>query len=294
MEWQQCLERTSTNQSIGLTVSLSEFTVMAAQSVHELIPAKTSAPVGARSGLGARVSISVLPRQTLTTRDFLGGDSGRVIPDPIPNSVVKPSNVDGTAEVTLWESRTLPGSYSESPWRFFSRGFRFSNGLPRGWRQRRGRVASGASEDGTRHHRVAGKLPQPARALIVPRRREREEGLMAARVWKAGVVAALIALGGAGAMVPRIARARVQAALDERCHRTLESVCTFADARLAVDGVLVRDLTVRARGGRYVARAHRVGLRLRWARLLFGLPQQVDVEIDGVSLRGREIGRAHV
>ena len=46
----------------------------------------------------------------VTTREFLGGDSGRVIPDPIPNSVVKPSNVDGTAKVTLWESRTLPGS----------------------------------------------------------------------------------------------------------------------------------------------------------------------------------------
>ena len=62
-----------------------------------------------------RLDTSVPPRQTLTTREFLGGDSGRVIPDPIPNSVVKPSNVDGTARVTLWESRTLPGSYSESP-----------------------------------------------------------------------------------------------------------------------------------------------------------------------------------
>ena len=36
VEWQQCLERTSTNRSIGLTVSLSEFTVMAAQSVHDI------------------------------------------------------------------------------------------------------------------------------------------------------------------------------------------------------------------------------------------------------------------
>lgn len=53
----------------------------------------------------------VLPPVRVTTRDFLGGDSGRVIPDPIPNSVVKPSSVDGTARATLWESRTLPGSY---------------------------------------------------------------------------------------------------------------------------------------------------------------------------------------
>ena len=64
---------------------------------------------GSKSGLGAQ-RLKSFHHVTLTTRDFLGGYSGRVIPDPIPNSVVKPSNVDGTAKVTLWESRTLPGS----------------------------------------------------------------------------------------------------------------------------------------------------------------------------------------
>lgn len=110
---------------------------------------------------------------------------------------------------------------------------------------------------------------------------------MVSRAWKVGGVVLMAAACAGGAVVPRVARARIKSALDERCHRTLESACSFADARLAVDGVLVRDLTVRMRGGRYVARAHRVGLRLGWARFLFGIPQQVDVDIDGVEVRGR-------
>ena len=40
---------------------------------------------------------------------FPGGYCGRVTPDPIPNSVVKPSSADGTAGGTLWESRSSPG-----------------------------------------------------------------------------------------------------------------------------------------------------------------------------------------
>ena len=41
--------------------------------------------------------------------DNLGGHSGGVTPDPIPNSEVKPSSADGTARETVWESRTPPG-----------------------------------------------------------------------------------------------------------------------------------------------------------------------------------------
>ena len=41
--------------------------------------------------------------------DILGGDSDRVTPVPIPNTVVKPVNVDGTALVRVWESRKPPG-----------------------------------------------------------------------------------------------------------------------------------------------------------------------------------------
>ena len=37
-----------------------------------------------------------------------GSDSGGVTPVPIPNTEVKPSSADGTAWVTVRESRTLP------------------------------------------------------------------------------------------------------------------------------------------------------------------------------------------
>ncbi len=40
---------------------------------------------------------------------FPGGDRRGVTPVPIPNTVVKPSTADGTARVTVWESRSLPG-----------------------------------------------------------------------------------------------------------------------------------------------------------------------------------------
>ncbi|MEY3686291.1 MAG: hypothetical protein RLZZ73_149, partial [Actinomycetota bacterium] len=52
--------------------------------------------------------------------------SERETPGPIPNPEVKPLSVDGTARVTLWESRTLPdffykkGHFHECPF-FISR-----------------------------------------------------------------------------------------------------------------------------------------------------------------------------
>jgi hypothetical protein len=39
---------------------------------------------------------------------IFGGYSDRATPDPIPNSEVKPVCADGTAWVTVWESRSLP------------------------------------------------------------------------------------------------------------------------------------------------------------------------------------------
>jgi hypothetical protein len=43
------------------------------------------------------------------------GDHGEgAIPDPIPNSVVKPFSVDGTAWETAWESRTSPGLFRQT------------------------------------------------------------------------------------------------------------------------------------------------------------------------------------
>ena len=40
-----------------------------------------------------------------------GGHSGEETPVPIPNTVVKLSSAHGTARVTLWESRSLPGNF---------------------------------------------------------------------------------------------------------------------------------------------------------------------------------------
>ena len=46
--------------------------------------------------------------------DISGGNSGGETPVPIPNTAVKPSSADGTAWVTLWESRTPPGARKPS------------------------------------------------------------------------------------------------------------------------------------------------------------------------------------
>jgi beta-glucanase (GH16 family) len=43
---------------------------------------------------------------------FPGGYRSRVTPVPIPNTEVKPATADGTAWVTAWESRSLPGLFS--------------------------------------------------------------------------------------------------------------------------------------------------------------------------------------
>ena len=44
-------------------------------------------------------------------RRFPGGISGGATPDPIPNSVVKPTRADGTGRASDRESRSLPGFY---------------------------------------------------------------------------------------------------------------------------------------------------------------------------------------
>ncbi len=47
--------------------------------------------------------------RTLTNiREFLGDHSEGETPVPIPNTEVKLFSADGTAWVTVWESRTLP------------------------------------------------------------------------------------------------------------------------------------------------------------------------------------------
>ena len=46
---------------------------------------------------------------------FPGGHRSRVTPVPIPNTEVKPATADGTAWVTVWESRSPPGFFTKSP-----------------------------------------------------------------------------------------------------------------------------------------------------------------------------------
>jgi hypothetical protein len=46
---------------------------------------------------------------------FLGGYAEGVTPVPIPNTEVKPLRADGTAWVTVWESRSPPGFYYKMP-----------------------------------------------------------------------------------------------------------------------------------------------------------------------------------
>ena len=43
--------------------------------------------------------------------NLAGDNSEEATPDPIPNSEVKLFSVDGTAWVTVWESRSLPAFF---------------------------------------------------------------------------------------------------------------------------------------------------------------------------------------
>ena len=47
--------------------------------------------------------------------NFCGGFGEREIPVPIPNTAVKPPSADDTARATLWESKSPPRSFKNSP-----------------------------------------------------------------------------------------------------------------------------------------------------------------------------------
>ena len=69
--------------------------------------------------------IAASPKGGCETNALVGDDSDGGPPDPIPNSAVKPDHADGTARVTLWESRYRRPSFTKTP-RGFPRGvFRF-------------------------------------------------------------------------------------------------------------------------------------------------------------------------
>src|SRR4249920_2537633 len=58
---------------------------------------------------GANAKADAARSRHVELSKVFGGNVGGVIPDPIPNSEVKPSRADGTARVTVWESRSPPG-----------------------------------------------------------------------------------------------------------------------------------------------------------------------------------------
>ena len=67
--------------------------------------------------MAAAESIPILQRQPsrfFEIYDFPGGCIEGATPVPIPNTEVKPFGADGTAWVTVWESRTLPGLISKA------------------------------------------------------------------------------------------------------------------------------------------------------------------------------------
>ena len=54
-------------------------------------------------------------RGTTKCQKISGGYGGGDTPLPLPNRAVKPTRADGTAGVTLWESRSLPDLYYAIP-----------------------------------------------------------------------------------------------------------------------------------------------------------------------------------
>ena len=55
-----------------------------------------------------REKVSPDTHTVTNTHKFLGDHGEGDTPVPIPNTEVKPFSADGTAWVTVWESRTLP------------------------------------------------------------------------------------------------------------------------------------------------------------------------------------------
>ena len=107
MEVQQCTELTGTNRPCGLTVFTKAIIVAGARSSGVRALASGCSPGCSVTRPALRTaSVEAIPIGTPT---ISGGDIEEAIPDPIPNSEVKLFGADGTAWVTVWESRTLPG-----------------------------------------------------------------------------------------------------------------------------------------------------------------------------------------
>jgi hypothetical protein len=64
---------------------------------------------------------------------FPGGHRRGVTPVPIPNTEVKLSTADGTAWVTVWESRSLPGLFFKGRYRKIAAFFLYAIAQALGW-----------------------------------------------------------------------------------------------------------------------------------------------------------------
>ncbi len=211
------------------------------------------------------VSPSVLticdPRRSqnwVCTHNFLGGYGGGVLPDPISNSVVKPSSVNGTAQVTVWESRTPPGSYPDN------------NPVGPGVFKRALGPAGFCHFWGPKTGAILHVF-----AIAPP-----EVGVRA-KVILVLIVAPLMAAGVFG---PSLIRSRVRQGIFSACAHRLAARCQVSSIDLALDGVLVRQMVVDIPGAhRHVAVA-RVGVRFQWPELIVGHTQRLDILAEGIQL----------
>src|SRR3954447_15964637 len=73
------------------------------------------AGIGQETPSNPRQTRSHLREATRPAGHFPGGHRRGVTPVPIPNTEVKLSTADGTAWVTVWESRSLPGLFLQGP-----------------------------------------------------------------------------------------------------------------------------------------------------------------------------------
>jgi hypothetical protein len=96
------MELTSTNEPFGLASPDHRLTAESGSRFRA-----TTRPFGGDVCFTFR-SFRSSPEAGISTVRFSGGHGGGAIPDPIPNSEVKPSSANGTAGATLWESRTPP------------------------------------------------------------------------------------------------------------------------------------------------------------------------------------------
>ncbi len=104
MDVKQFTELTGTNRSCGLTISL-----------RQTSKAKGESPKCSHPGFGSRHLAHSAKDNNNYDPKISGGDIEEATPDPIPNSEVKLFGADGTAREAVWESRTLPGLFPESP-----------------------------------------------------------------------------------------------------------------------------------------------------------------------------------